>query len=51
MGPAGALAAGIVILFIGVVAFAQRAGYWHTQLSDETYFELIPNAAIYEHPR
>ena len=49
--PAWALAAGIVILFIGVVAFAQRAGYWHTHLSDETYFELIPNAAIYEHPR
>jgi polyferredoxin len=49
--PPWALAAGIVILFLGVLVFAQRAGHWHTHLSDETYFELIPNAANYEHPR
>lgn len=48
--PPWALAAGIVILFLGTVLFAQRAGYWHTHLSDETYFELIPNAANYGHP-
>jgi polyferredoxin len=46
-----ALAAGIVILFLGVVFFAQGAGYWHTLLPEDTYRELIPNAASYAHPR
>ena len=46
-----ALAAGIVILFLGVVFFAQGAGYWHTHLPEDTYRELIPNAANYAHPR
>lgn len=49
--PPWALAAGIVILFAGVVFYAQYAGYWHTQLPDETYQALIPNAAVYAHPR
>lgn len=49
--PPWALATGIVILFLGVVVFAQAAGYWHTELPESIYFELIPNAANYEHPR
>jgi polyferredoxin len=49
--PPWALAAGIVILFAGIVFYAQSAGYWHTHLRDEVYQELIPNAAGYEHPR
>ena len=49
--PPWALAAGIVILFAGIVFYAQSAGYWQTHLPDEVYQELIPNAAGYEHPR
>ena len=49
--PPLALAAGIVILFAGIVFYAQLAGHWHTRLPDEVYRELIPNAAGYEHPR
>ncbi|HEX6976623.1 MAG TPA: 4Fe-4S binding protein [Vicinamibacterales bacterium] len=49
--PPWALAAGIVILFAGIVFSAQRAGYWQTHLPDEVYQELIPNAAEYAHPR
>lgn len=49
--PPWALAAGVVMLFAGIVLFAQHAGYWQTQLADEVYQELIPNAAGYEHPR
>jgi polyferredoxin len=49
--PPWALAAGIVILFAGIVFSAQYAGYWQTSLPDEVYRELIPNAAGYEHPR
>ena len=46
-----ALAAGIVILFAGIVFYAQAAGYWQTHLPDEVYQELIPNSASYEHPQ
>lgn len=49
--PPWALAAGIVILFAGIVFYAQLAGHWHTRLPDEVYQELIPNAAGYDHPR
>lgn len=46
-----ALAAGLVILFGGIVAFAKLNGYWHTTLPDSVYFELIPKAASLAHPR
>jgi polyferredoxin len=46
-----ALAAGVVILFAGIVAFAKVNGYWHTELPDATYFDLIPHAATFAHPR
>jgi ferredoxin len=49
--PPWALAAGILILFAGIVFSAQFAGHWQTPLPDEVYQELIPNAAGYEHPR
>ncbi len=49
--PPLALAAGVVILFCGIVGFAMWNGYWHTSLSDERYFELIPRAASFAHPR
>jgi polyferredoxin len=46
-----ALAAGVAIVFCGVVAFAQWRGYWHTDLPDATYRELIPRASHLAHPR
>ena len=46
-----ALAAGVVILFAGIVAFAKVNGYWHTELPDATYFDLIPRADTFAHPR
>ena len=49
--PPWALAAGIVLLFAGIVFSSQFMGYWQTHLPDEVYRELIPNAAGYEHPR
>lgn len=49
--PPWALAAGLLVIFLGLVGYAQRAGYWHTYLSDETYFALIPHAAEFAHPR
>jgi polyferredoxin len=49
--PAWAVAAGIMILFLGIVGYARAAGLWHTSLPDSTYFELVPRADSFEHPR
>ena len=48
---AWALAAGVAVLFCGIVAFARMSGHWHTSLSDATYFDLIPRASEFAHPR
>ena len=49
--PPWSLAVAIVLLFVGVVLFAQQTGHWHSRVPDDVYRELIPNAAGYEHPR
>ena len=49
--PPFALAAGVVILFCGIVGFAMWSGHWHTSLPDDVYFDLIPRAAAFAHPR
>jgi polyferredoxin len=49
--PAWALAAGVLVLFAGIVGYARVAGYWHTALPDATYFELVPRASEFAHPR
>jgi hypothetical protein len=43
--------AGIAILFCGIVGFAMWHGYWHTSLPDDVYFDLIPRASSFAHPR
>jgi polyferredoxin len=48
--PAWAMAAGIAILFFGVVAGARWAGHWHTNLPAGVYMELIPRAREFSHP-
>ena len=49
--PAWAVATGIMVLFLGVVGYARAAGYWHTSLPDSVYFDLVPRADQFEHPR
>jgi polyferredoxin len=48
--PAWALATGVAVLFVGIVALARVSGHWHTSLRDETYFDLIPHASEFIHP-
>jgi polyferredoxin len=48
--PAWAVAAGIAVLFLGITAYARVAGYWHTNLPDRIYYELVPRAAEFGHP-
>jgi polyferredoxin len=45
-----AVAAGILIVFLGIVVYARLAGHWHTALPDAMYFELIPRAQEFGHP-
>jgi polyferredoxin len=48
--PAWAMAAAIGLVFVALVGYARWAGYWHTDVSSETYFDLIPRAAEFQHP-
>ena len=45
------LGAAILLVFLGFVGFARVAGYWHTSLPDAVYFDLVPRAAEFAHPR
>lgn len=45
------IAAGVVAIFIGVVGFAKTAGYWEGGVPEYLFFELIPNASSFAHPR
>jgi polyferredoxin len=47
---AGLLAGAMAVIFLGVVGYAQLAGYWQTDLSDEVYLDLIPRASEFQHP-
>jgi polyferredoxin len=49
--PAWAIAAGTAVLFFGLSGYAQWKGYWHTDLASSIYFELIPHANEFTHPR
>jgi hypothetical protein len=49
--PPWALAAGIAILFFGIVGYARLAGYWYTPIPDAMYMDLIPRAGEFAHPR
>ena len=48
--PAWGMAAGIAILFLGVVGYAKVSGQWNTNLPKQVYLELVPNASAQEHP-
>lgn len=45
------VAAGISTVFLAIVGYAMLGGYWHTDLPDALYFELIPRAGQFAHPR
>jgi polyferredoxin len=47
--PAWSMAAGIAILFLGVVGYAKVTGQWNTNLPKQVYLQLVPNADEQEH--
>jgi polyferredoxin len=48
--PSWAVAAGIALLFFGVVTYAKVTNHWNTNLPPQVYFDLVPHAAEFEHP-
>lgn len=48
--PASAVAAGIAVLFFGIVGYAKSAGYWQTSVPHLVYQQLVPNADEASHP-
>jgi polyferredoxin len=48
--PAWAMAAGIAVLFLGIVGYAKSAGYWNGNVPDYVYRQLVPQANAVEHP-
>jgi ferredoxin len=48
--PVGAMAVGIALIFLGVVALAKLTGHWHTSLSDDIYRTLVPKSDSLTHP-
>lgn len=45
-----AVAAGIAILFSGIVGYAKASGYWDGDVPDHIYRQLVPAARTLEHP-
>ena len=45
-----AMAAGIAVLFLGIVSWAKITGHWDSAISYQLYQELIPRARELSHP-
>lgn len=45
-----AMAAGIAVLFLGIVGFAKAAGYWNSDVPAAVYHQLVPHANEAQHP-
>ena len=48
--PAWAMAAGIAVLFFGIVGYAKAAGFWKSDIPQRVYLELVPHADQASHP-
>ena len=48
--PAWSMAAGIAIVFFGLVGYAKITGHWNTELPQQVYLYLVPNANGQHHP-
>jgi polyferredoxin len=48
--PAWQLAAGIAIIFFGLVGSAKLTGHWQTHLPDQIVLKLVPAAGEQQHP-
>jgi polyferredoxin len=49
--PGWAVAAGLALIFAGTVGYARLSGHWHSRVPDAVYFQLVPRADAFGHPR
>ncbi|HWC99780.1 MAG TPA: 4Fe-4S binding protein [Candidatus Sulfopaludibacter sp.] len=49
--PAWTIATGVAVLFLGFTTYARMTNNWHTNLPERLYFELVPHATEFTHPR
>jgi polyferredoxin len=49
--PAWAVAAGLALILLGTVGYARVTGRWHGSIPDAVYFQLVPHADAFGHPR
>jgi len=48
--PAWSVAAGIAILYLGIVGYAKWRGAWESMIPDTVYREYVPVASQFQHP-
>jgi polyferredoxin len=48
--PVWAVAAGIAVVFLGLVSYAKVTNHWNTNIPQRVYMDLVPKAAEFEHP-
>jgi len=48
--PAWSIAAGIAVLFLGLVAYARVTNHWNTEIPRQVYLQLVPQASEQSHP-
>jgi len=48
--PTWAFAAGVAVLFFGIVGFAKTLGYWKSDVPSAVYKQLVPHANEASHP-
>ena len=48
--PVWSMAAGIAIIFFGLVGYAKYNNHWNTELPKQVYLELVPAAGQQQHP-
>ncbi len=48
--PGWAMAAGVAVLFFGIVAFAKDTGHWRSAIPESAYRVLVPHADEAAHP-
>jgi len=48
--PAWSMAAGIVVIFFGLIGYAKACNHWNTDLPKRIYLQLVPSASEQQHP-
>jgi polyferredoxin len=48
--PPWSIAAGLAVIFFGLIGYAKITRHWNTSLPKQVYLQLVPNASEQQHP-